>query len=451
MPRLSEFYAIPAATRDEILLDAIREGHAWHYARNSAYRATVTARGVNASLRLDQLTRLLRASSITFKGYIEVLGTPFPQNQPQRIVEWLAGQLSLELPLERVARLRRRYATLERALVAIETLYSDLGLEIVTSSGTSGKFTILVRDRAALRVATDAYYTAIAHAWGVGNRHDMIFVMPVRTRVAMAHIARLGTRELGWATDASVTYTMPFSADPDTIRVRTGRTFRPGLRGMWERHVLHPFMIWGYESLAKEKFIDLTVQALEQSAAANNPALLLGGLVQLDAVAQRLLAGGGVELPTGSRIATGGGLKQEYSRAPDDIGADLRQAIRGPGGAALPVADAYGMAEANWAAFQCPEGNYHMPPWVYVSVTDDDDRPIRGSDVTGLLAFWDPLGGGDVYPPFFQTADQVRLINGNGYSDPALVCSCGDPTPYLVRNTIQRVDLIEEAGCGAIL
>ena len=451
MPTLSEFYSIHPDKRDEILLDAILESHAWHYARNSAYRATVAARGVESKVRPAQLPRLLRASAITFKGYIEQLGTPFPQDQPRRVLEWLVGQLSLELPLDRAALLRPRYSTLEELLVAIETVYSDLGLEIVTSSGTSGRFTILVRTREAMKIATDAYYTAIAHAWNIGPQYDMIFVMPAYTRVAMAHIARLGVRELGWAADRSVTYSMPFRADPDTIRVRTGRTFRPGLRGLWERRVLHPFMLWAYESLAEGKFIQLTLQALEQSVADNQPVMLLGGLVQLDAVGWRVLASGGMELPAGSLIATGGGPKQTYLYTPDQIRANLRRALRGPGDTALPVSDVYGMAEANWAAFQCSEDNYHMPPWVYTAVMDDNDCPLHGSDVTGLLAFWDPLGGGNVYPPFFQTADQVRLVNGSGYFDPALVCLCGDATPYFVRSTIQRVDLVEEVGCGAVL
>jgi hypothetical protein len=434
-----------------MLLDAIYERHAWHYARNSAYRATVSARGVGSNLRPAQLARLLRVSAVTFKGYIEQLGTSFPQDQPLRFLEWLAGQLSFEMPLKQAVRLRSRYSTLEGLLTAIEALYADLGLEIVTSSGTSGKFTILVRDRATLKVATEAYYTAIAHAWGIGPQHSMIFAMPAQTRVAMAHIAHLGTRELGWGTHSSVIYTMPFKADPDTIRVRTGRTFRHGLRGLWEQRVLHRLMLWAYESLVEAKFVGLTVQALEQCAATGCPVMLLGGLVQLDAVAQQLLARGGIELPAGSRVATGGGLKQTYPRTPEQIRASLGQVLHGPGGAPLPVVDVYGMAEANWAAFQCPEGNYHVPPWVYVAAMDDDDHLLQGSDLTGLLAFWDPLGGGDVYPPFFQTADRVRLVNGNGYLDPARVCPCGDTTPYFVRATIQRVDLIEEAGCGAIL
>jgi hypothetical protein len=451
MPALSEFYAIPPGARDRILLDAIHESHAWHFARNASYRATMSARGVGDRISPEQLPRLLRTSAITFKGYIEQLGTPFPQDHPQRVLAWLADQLSFELPTARGALLRSSYSTLEGLLAAIEALFSDAGLEIVTSSGTSGRFTLLVRNRATVTTATDAYFTAIGYAWDIGPQYDMVFVMPAVTRVAMARIAHLGTRELEWAADSSVAYTMPFKADPDTIRVRTGRTFRPGLRGLWERRVLRPFMVWAYEALAKDKFIKATVKALERSAAARRPVMLLGGLVQLDAVGQHVLECGGMELPAGSRIATGGGVKELYPRSPDQIRTDLGRAMHGPGGVTLPVTDIYGMAEANWAAFQCPEGNYHMPPWVYVGVMDDDDRPVQGSDITGLLAFWDPLGGGDGYPPFFQTADWVRLVNGNGYFDAALVCPCGTVTPYLVRNTIQRVDLIEEAGCGATL
>ena len=130
------------------------------------------------------------------------------------------------------------------------------------------------------------------------------------------------------------------------------------------------------------------------------------------------------------------------------------------------------MAEANWAAFECPQGNYHIPPWVYVVVTDDDDRIVPGPDATGLLAFFDPVGGGELIPPFFQTTDHVRLVNGGsqhdpayvgrgdpayvgrgdpacvGRGDPALACPCGYDSAYIVGG-IQRVDLVEEAGCAA--
>lgn len=448
---LSAFYSMRPDARDRLLLEAIQASHRWHYARNRAYRTTLAARGVGADVRPEQLHLLLRVSATTFKSYVEYLGTPFPQDQPRRVLAWLADHLSIELPQERTAALKRRYPSLEALLRHVEILYADRGIEIVTSSGTSGVFTLMVRDREAAEVATRAYFTAIAHVWQIGPQHDMIFVMPTRTRVAMGRIASIGTRVLNWTAESSVAYTMPFAADPDTIRIRAGRTFRTGVRGAWERHALHRFMQWAYRTLAERKVVERTLRALEQSVRSGHPALLLGGLVQLDGIGRHLLAQGGMALLAGSRVATGGGVKESYPRTPDEIRATLRQALRDPNGNPLPVSDVYGMAEAHWAAFQCPEGNYHIPPWVYVAVIDDDDRPVPGSEITGFLAFWDPIGGGNVYPPFFRTADQVCLVNANGYFDPARVCACGDDSPYLKPNSIRRLDLVEEAGCGATL
>ncbi len=136
-------------------------------------------------------------------------------------------------------------------------------------------------------------------------------------------------------------------------------------------------------------------------------------------------------------------MKEQYPFTPAQIRADLAAAFGG-----APISDVYGMAEANWAAFECMAGNHHIPPWVYVVVTDDDDHIAPGPDATGLLAFFDPIGGGSLIPPFFQTADRVRLINGGSNYDSALACPCGYDSPY-IQNDIRRVDLIEEAGCAA--
>jgi hypothetical protein len=170
----------------------------------------------------------------------------------------------------------------------------------------------------------------------------------------------------------------------------------------------------------------------------NRPLMLLGGLVQLHSLARHLQ----MKFPPGSRVATGGGVKETYPFTPEQIRADLQAAFPG-----TPLSDVYGMAEANWAAFECPAGNYHIPPWVYAVVTDDDDRILHGPDVSGLLAFFDPVGGGDLIPPFFQTADHVRLINGGNAHDPQLGCPCGEESTY-IRGRIHRVDLLEEAGCA---
>jgi hypothetical protein len=107
------------------------------------------------------------------------------------------------------------------------------------------------------------------------------------------------------------------------------------------------------------------------------------------------------------------------------------------------------MAEGNWAAMQCHQENYHIPPWIYAVAIDDDNQFQIQSDASGLLAFFDPYGGGNLFPAFFKTTDRVRLVNGMGTYDAALTCPCGEQGTYIARDSIQRVDLLDEAGCAA--
>jgi hypothetical protein len=429
------------------LMDAIVAAHQYHFGSNSAYRRTVTARGVGLHLDPRDLARILRPAALTFKSYSDFIG-PFPQDDPPGFLTWLQDQISQPLPAVGKTAFRRRYGSLEALLSDVERVYAGLGLEIVTSTGTSGRASIVPRSGATVEVAVRAFFTGIRELWGVGRGTALVFMMPEETRVAMARSARFGTRTLDWTADSAVYYTMPFSATPDQMRVRAGRTFRPGIQGLIERHVMHPFMVWANSRLAEPRFIAATLARLRECASTGRPVMLMGGLAQLHplAVAWAVASSGdgadsAVRLPPGSRVASGGGVKGDYPLAPAQIRADLRHAFGG-----IPVSDVYGMAEANWAAFECASGNYHIPPWVHVVVTDDDDRIVEGAETTGLLAFFDPVAGGDLIPPFFQTADRVHLVVPD--ADPGLACACGYRSSY-IRGLIQRVDLLEEAGCAA--
>jgi hypothetical protein len=435
---------MPPGARRDLLVTAICRAHTYHYERNVAYRTTVAARGVGSRCEPADFACLLRPAALTFKGYADLIG-PFPQDDPLAFLRWLSDQLSAPLASARWSALRRRYPSLEALLRDIERIYADMGLQIVTSTGASGRASIVARDGATIALAIDAFFGEISRAWGIARGAGLVFVMPAETRVAMARTAVLGTRHLDWTTDGAVYFTMPFAATPDQLRVRAGRVYRPGLQGLWERRALHPFMAWANAHLAEPRFVALTLAALRDAAARGRPVMLLGGLVQLHAVAQAVLAArtSAPSLPLGSRIATGGGMKEWYPLSAEAIRSGLRKAFGD-----IPIADVYGMAEANWAAFECIHGNHHIPAWVYAVVTDDQDRIVTGADTTGLLAFFDPLGGGQLIPPFFQTADRVRLINGAGGYDPALCCPCGRDTPYIMGG-IRRVDLMEEAGCAA--
>lgn len=443
--QLRDFWEMAAAERANVLLDAISRAHAWHYPRNTAYRQTVSPRGVGPVADLADLPRLLRPTAQAFKSYIDLLG-PFPQDRPAAFLAWLADQLSIELPADRFARFRSRYRSLEALLADLERIYADLGLEVLTSSGTSGRATIMVRDQDGLARTTESFYLCFQRYFGMQADHRAIFFMPQRTRIAMARMAAFSVTRV-WAGDARIHFTIPFPAYPDQVRVRAGRTWRPGLDGEIERRLLHPFMAWMNDHYATPAAVRKTIALLRRSAAAGEKVLLFGGLVQLHAVALALQQRGEtLALAPGSLLGTGGGLKELYPTPPDEIRRALAQVFACSNGGAIPIVDTYGMAEGNWAAMQCREGHYHLPPWLYTATLDADDRLQTGPDTTGLLAFFDPFGGGNLYPPFFRTADRVRLIRGD---EPVWRCPCGDPTAYLARGSIQRVDLLDEAGCAA--
>ncbi len=452
--QLADFWQIPPPSRPEILFQAIQASHAWHFMHNPAYHDALAARKIGAEISLQDLPRLLRPTSQTFKSYIDILGTPFPQDQPRRFMAWLLDHLSIHpmadrAPAERIGQLKDRYPSLEALLQDIERLYADLGIEILTSSGTSGRSTILARDQRAIERTVESFYLCFQRYFGMQLDHRAIFIMPRQTRIAMARMVGFSLRQVGVPPENTF-FTIPFPAYPDQVRIRSGRAYRPGWQGWLERRVLNPFMNWMNEHTVSPQAVRRAVDLLLQAEADGAKILLFASWVHLHAVALTLRDQKRVlQLPPGSLLGTGGGFKEFYPSVPEQIRHDLAQSVRTTDGQPAPVRDVYGMAEANWAAMQCAAGNYHIPPWVYVAVLDADDRFQIAPDATGILAFFDPQGGGDLIPAFFKTADQMRLVNGSTAYDPALDCPCGEAGAYIAQGSIQRVDLLDEAGCAA--
>ncbi|MGD8627014.1 MAG: hypothetical protein PVF47_07690 [Anaerolineae bacterium] len=466
--KLADFWAMAPARRQNTLVRAIARTHAYHYRHNRAYRQTVAARGIGATVDLDGaatpsqagplpaevaeiLPRLVRPTAQTFKSYIDLLGTPFPQDRPPAFLAWLDDQLSIDLPGGRLEAFRSRYRSLEALLRDVERKLADLGLEVLTSSGTSGRSTIMVRDRAGTAKTVESFYLSFQRYLGVEGVQRVIFVMPRQTRIAMARMANFSVRRLGLADD-HVHFAIPFPAEPDRVRIRAGRTFRPGWEGVVERRFWFPFINWMQERYVTPRAVKTTIELLGRAEAAGEKVLAFGGWVQLHAIARALQdAGRRLRLAPGSLLGSGGGLKELYPFTPAQIRRDLAAVIELADGSPIPIRDVYGMAEGNWAAMQCREGNYHVPPWIYARTLDDDDRLQQAADATGLLAFFDPYGGGDLFPAFFKTSDRVRLILGDGAGNGARRCPCGEAGAYLARDSIQRVDLLDEAGCAAQL
>jgi hypothetical protein len=447
--QLASFWNMAPDRRKSILLEAIVKTHAWHFERNPSYRRTVAARGIGASICLEDLPRLLRPTAQTFKSYIDVLGTPFPQDNPRAFLSWLADQLSIEIPRQRFDQFRGRYGSQEALLSDFERVFADFGLEISTSSGTSGRSTIMVRDQDGINKTVESFYLAFQRYFEMQADHRAVFIMPQKARIAMVRMASFSVRRVG-ITDDRIHFTIPFPATPDLVRIRAGRTYRPGLPGVFERRLLNPFMTWMNEHYVNSKAVQATIALAKRAQSEGEKLLLFGGWVQLHAVALELQrTRHSLCLAPGSLLGTGGGFKERYPTPPNQIRADLRQVITLADGAPLPIKDTYGMAEGNWAAMQCRAGNYHIPPWVYAVTLDENGVFETKPDNAGLLAFFDPFGGGRLFPSFFRTADRMRLVNSDASNYPLRPCPCGETGAYIAQDSIQRVDLIEEAGCAA--
>jgi hypothetical protein len=445
----SPFWELSPAERSAALLAAILDAHTHHYECNPAYRRTVSARGISAQAAPADLPRLLRPTAQTFKSYIDILGTPFPQDQPHGFLNWLADQLSVEIPRDRFERFQPRYKSLEALLADFEHHYADYGFEVSTSSGTSGRSTIMLRDQDSMDKTVESFYLAFQRYIGMQADHRVVFIMPKHTRIAMVRMARFSFMRVGLA-EARVHFTIPFPAEPDQVRIRSGRTFRPGFSGLIEQRFWHPFMNWANERIVMPRAVTQTMDILQAALADGDKILVFGSWVQLHTIALLLAERGQtLKLPPGSLLGSGGGFKELYPFNLPQIQADIARVITLADGAPIPLRDVYGMAEGNWAAMQCAHGNYHIPPWIYALTLDPDDRVQEVPDSTGMLAFYDPIGGGNLFPAFFKTADRMRLINGATAYDPALDCPCGQISAYITKGSIQRVDLIDEAGCAA--
>lgn len=307
----------------------------------------------------------------------------------------------------------------------------------------------MVRDQDSIEKTVESFYLAFQRYMGMQADHRAVFIMPQKARIAMARMASFSVRRVG-IPDDRIHFTIPFPAAPDMVRIRAGRTYRPGLPGLLERRLLNPFMVWMNEHYVNPQAVQKTIALMKQVQQQGERLLLFGGWVQLHAVALELQRTGQIiRLAPGSLVGSGGGFKELYPATLPEIRADLRQVITLANGDELPIKDTYGMAEGNWAAMQCSASNYHIPPWVYAVTLDENGSFNCQPESEGLLAFFDPFGGGNLFPAFFRTADRVRLVNSDATDVPPQPCPCGETGAYITQDSIQRVDLIDEAGCAA--
>ena len=285
-----------------------------------------------------------------------------------------------------------------RTLDAWRAWLAGQGVQISLSSGTSGRPSIVPRDR---------------ETWAAlcGNGR---YYGEVRTRTAdcLLLVPRLGTLGL----QAAAT----------------------GLAAGAER--TH----WLLESEAQAQgdwrppATDSAVAFLERAAAERRPALVFGPPGEAATLCEAMLAQGrSVRLATGSRVVTGGGWKTGRPLARPDLLAVVRSAL---GLAPSSVSDGYSATELNAVLSTCDEGRYHVPPLLEVLLLDDAFEWLGPGDGEGLLAFLDPFACS--YVGFLAFGDYARVTSAP--------CPCGLAGAALVGEIV-RAPAQEPRGCAGAL
>jgi hypothetical protein len=175
---------------------------------------------------------------------------------------------------------------------------------------------------------------------------------------------------------------------------------------------------------------------LARAAREGRAAVVFGPPAEVATLCEAILAdGASVRLPSGSRVATGGGWKTGRPLSRGRLAELVEAAIGVPPGA---LTDGYSATELNVVLSTCAEGRYHVPPLVELAVLDDGLRWIRGDDAEGALAFLDPFA--DAYVGFLALGDRARVSTRP--------CPCGLMGPAVVGEIV-RAPSEAPRGCAA--
>ncbi len=347
-----------------------------------------------------------------FKAYLE--GREF--------VDWLLG-----VSLGGVE--RPRLGKGSPSLDEVVDVFSRRGLYPVYSSGTSGRFSFIPKDRVTymrsqyalgkmgISEMLEHWYDESAHAYLCGPN-------PNKTNMWVGKVVKLMDdvyADVQYAIDREITTQM--------MRISNG-----DIRGLSDAVLAAAMQLMGTTRRITGKII----KWLTERERAGDTIFLAEAPFIMQRVFDKLEEEG-VSFDFGERgaIITGGGWKlHDSEEIPLEVFRDKAERALG-----IPPEnnlDLYTMVESNWHAIQCPEGHYlHLPPTlVYPMVLDETNQPL-GYGETGRFAFIDPLANS--YPGAIITGDMVTLLEE---------CPvCGRTGPVLEPN-VRRMTGEEVRGCA---
>lgn len=412
---VDDYFNVPKEDGNRKREKAIKEAFAFHYQNNLFYNRFCKDRGITPDdIKTEKdFHKIPLMPDTFFKDY--------PSEKPQEVYEWLYRASSVD-----IGEFDFNGKSLQKFLEWAENRLQGV---VVHSSGTSGKFSIMFRDK---DTSQRLFYTLAKLAvFGIVDdvQDDLHLVYPGTTKTylaigqAVATVAKIfDDKHKHFLTDR------PLSMEIVKL-MTTGQA--EGVKQKIELRLLKKAMAKGQYDI---------INILQQHEKEKNQVFFVTFPFQVWDLMD-IMEKEGITLnlgDTNSYMLTGGGWKiHAYRKVTEEKFAERVEKILG-----IPkenYKDLYGMSEMNGAAFSCEKRYKHLTDWIYPQVLDDDLEPV-GFGEWGRFAFLDPAGYS--YPGFIMSGDKVRMLEK---------CPECDKTGIVLDKDISRIGGAEARGCGNLM
>jgi long-chain-fatty-acid---luciferin-component ligase len=406
-----DLYRVPVEEAREMQQKAIKFTFINHYNNNYFYHKYCEMRDVRPDdiKTIDDLDKIPLIPDVTFKQYPS--GKDFAR--------WLATVFTGELPKIVIKGANPTYDDVINA-------FNAAGLVVAYSSGTSGRLTIIPRDRKTFIASQFAAIKLSASMATIVADHDLfLFPNPTKTNLFAGKISTAYPQLY-----EDVQYALDYVITAEVTQ-----------KAMSENKELKGKATSSAQRMMQQTIIDTTIQWLErydntkESIRLNGPPFMLFHVMNA-------LEGDGKYFDFGERgmVMTGGGWKiQENIRISHVDFRKLMQDVLG-----IPEAnciDGYSMCESNGAMIQCPEGHFlHAPYTFYRPLVLDDDLLPTGFYEWGRFAFLDATA--QSYPGFIISGDRARMLEH---------CPVCDRPGPVFEPEVQRASGEEVRGCAEVI
>jgi hypothetical protein len=442
------------ASGDKVNLDQVKKlqgeaaqlNHA-HYMKNiPLYRKFAIEEGYDKDVDIATIKNKLMFSTDVFKSYEQVW---LDDGDFGRMAQWISNIYHRGIDAD--------LSGVDSIDDWIEHL-STLGIHVVYSSGTSGAFSFVPREKEDWEISRTVNISCLsqllARRMNNGLSRQLLkstvrmmapdaFAQQIaKKRLTDYDAAFLGFREGRMGNQALVEELTPlfsrhyFLYDID-ITGTVLRCMRRGVRTDEEQQLVEKLQTEVIRN--KEKNFIRLIENIKKSIKDGQRVFIFGAPYQFKELCELLIGNSQrLCLLKGSLVLFGCGWKSFAGEAIKRITlVDMLTETFSI--SPRMVLEGYSMTEINVLMLRCEYGRFHVPPVIEPVILDDELNPIEGSDIKGAFGFLDPLATS--YPGFMISSDYVHIVDEK--------CECGLTGSAITE--IGRLPGSEIKGCGGIM